>query len=209
MKVHHVSAIVATLAVACSSASTSESDASVVDSGLSDASQEASGEDAGTTPGDCVPVMNANPLQSDIESLAHALNLWTWSAEVRGAKETKVDECDSTIAYRIGPILAQGTLTEYARCALIKGSVIEVTGGTLNRPSSCTLFACGPKLGMTWSTGSGSVFQLRADLLRSKARRGSFLDGSWRKQQRVPNGGAPGRQRSACLQLKERCNPRQ
>lgn len=162
MKVHHVSAIVATLAVACSSASTSESDASVVDSGSSDASQEASGEDAGTTPGDCVPVMNANPLQSDIESLAHALNLWTWSAEVRGAKETKVDECDSTIAYRIGPILAQGTLTEYARCALIKGSVIEVTGGTLNRPSSCTLFACGPKLGMTWSTGSGSVFQLDA-----------------------------------------------
>lgn len=152
--------------VACSSSTPStpvggaDASASADGSVLSDAGAASDTSD-GAVVGECTITDSAK-----VDGLTKALSLWRWSKQVSGGNVTDLDECDSTIAYRFGPaaFVPPTTISSYAACAVARGSVIEVSTGSINRPGSCPTIACTPpSLGLLWNTAtSGSVFALDA-----------------------------------------------
>jgi len=121
------------------------------------------GEDAsGPAPGNCSrDISQADPAL--VEGLVKAMQLWTWSKEKSGDQLTDItDACDRSIAYRVGPeVILEGTVQDYAACAIATGAMVEFSAGRFEDPGSCTDISCTGKLGVQWRTAtSGAVFVL-------------------------------------------------
>jgi hypothetical protein len=104
------------------------------------------------------------PDPARVEGLETALGLWKWTTLLEDGDQTELDECDSSIAYRLGPEVFLDGAADYATCAIARGEIIEVSAGNLNMPNTCIALSCAGKIGVIWNSAtSGSVFQLDED----------------------------------------------